>query len=413
MKKNNKKKSKTIKKIDKTLEKKNFSFNILEVVFIVVISIFFGIVVGFTLTYKRSPVSGEKLSKELQEFIAVYDNIKENYYDEVSDKKLLDAALDGMLSTLNDPNSVYMDDAATEEFNINVQGTYTGIGAGVQSVEGEHKVVEVYENSPAKKAGLKEEDIIIKVDGKDVTSLDSMGLANLVRGKNNTTVKITVLRNGKEKAISIKRQKVELDQVSSKIIEESNKKIGYLFIESFSSNIYKQIKEELTSLEKKNIDCLIIDLRENPGGYLAQAKKFLDLFFDKKTVLYQIDVKGKKTKYYATDNEKRTYPVVLLGNNSTASAAEVVISCFQDNYKKATYVGEITYGKGTVQKSINLPTGETVKYTTQKWLTSKGKWIDGEGLTPDVHVLLNKEYYDNPSDENDKQLKAAIEVLTK
>ena len=410
-----KKVDKKEKKVDKTIdyEKKNFSFNVLEVVFIVLISIFFGITVGFILTYKRNPMSGEKVSDELQEFIQVYDTIRNNYYNEISGKKLLNAAISGMVGTLDDSNSIFMDDEVASEFKESVQGSYVGIGAAIQTVDGQNQVVEVYENSAAEKAGLKVDDIIVKIDGKDVKDSSSDEKANVVKGEANTIVKITVLRNGKEKNLEIKRIKIELDYTYSKIIEKDNKKIGYLYIESFSANVYKQVKKELESLEKKKIDSLIIDLRDNPGGYLDQAKKVLDLFFDKKTVLYQIETKGKIKKYYASDNEKRTYPVVLLGSNSTASAAEVVISCFMENYKKATFVGEITFGKGTVQKSINLSTGASIKYTTEKWLTSKGEWIDKKGLTPDVHELQNKEYYDNPCDETDKQLKAALEVLTK
>ena len=402
------------KQQEKIIEKtdKNFSFNITEVVFIVLVSISFGIIVGFILTYKRSPILGEKVSDELQEFIQVYDNIRENYYDKIDDKKLLDSAISGMVGSLEDPNSVFIDESVSGEFNESISGYYVGIGASIQKVDDNIKVAEVYEDSAAEKAGLKKDDILLKVDGKDVTKLDVSSVAVLVKGKVNTTVKITISRKGKEKTIKIVRKKVEIDNVDSKIFEQNDKKVGYIFINSFPSNIYNQFKKELTSLEKKNIDSLIIDVRNNPGGHLSQVKKVLNLFFDKKTVLYQIENKGEKKKYYATNNTKRTYPIAVLGDAGSASASEILISCFKDNYKKATFIGETTYGKGTVQKSIELSTGASVKYTSQKWLTSKGKWIDGDGIEPDIKVYLNGEYYE-PGNENDKQIQKALEILTK
>lgn len=412
MKKNDKKKKKTTNK-KKIEEEKSFTFNGFEVCWMIILSICFGMIIGFLVTYRRNPMSGEEVSDELQEFIQVYDNIRENSYSDAKDKELLEAAISGMVGSLGDPYSVYMNEEATSEFNESIDGTYTGIGAAVQTVDGKNIIAQVYKGLAAEEAGLKVDDVVIKVDGKDVTEMNSTEISDLVRGKVNTKVKVTVLRKDKEKTFTIKRTKVELNYTHSRVIEKNDKKIGYLFIESFSSNIFKQVEKELKSLEEKNIDSLIIDLRENPGGYLAQARKVLDLFFDKKTVLYQIENNNGVKKYYASDSEKRTYPIVLLGSNSTASAAEVVISCFMDNYKKATYVGETTYGKGTVQRSILLSTGSSVKYTTQKWLTSKGKSIDKKGIQPDEVVLLNSEYYDNPCDETDKQLQAALDILAK
>lgn len=407
------KKSKKEKKKERSEKAdRNFSFNITEVVFIVLVSISFGIIVGFILTYKRSPILGEKVSDELNEFIQVYDNIRENYYGEVDDKKLIDSAISGMVGSLEDPNSTFIDESISDEFNESITGSYVGIGASIQQADDGIKVVEVFKDSPADKAGLKVDDIVVKVNGEDVTKLDVDSIADLVKGEANTTVKITILRKEKEKTLKITRKKIELESVSSKVFEKNDKKIGYIFIESFPSNVYNQFKKELTALENKKIDSLIIDVRNNPGGQLSQVKKVLDLFFDKKTVLYQIENKGEAKKYYATNNTKRTYPVAVLGDCGSASAAEILISCFKDNYKDATFIGETTYGKGTVQKSIELSTGSSVKYTSQKWLTSKGKWIDGEGIEPDIKVYLNGEYYE-PGNENDKQIIKALEILTK
>lgn len=164
-------------------------------------------------------------------------------------------------------------------------------------------------------------------------------------------------------------------------------------------------------MEKKKIDSLIIDLRDNPGGHLSQTRDILSMFFDKKTVLYELKNKDKVTKIYSSSNEKRSYPIVILVSGNSASASEVMSSCFKDNYKSVTIVGTTTYGKGTVQQTINLSSGTSFKYTTEKWLTSRGKSIDGVGLNPDVEVVLDQSYYSNPTYENDLQLQKAVEIL--
>ncbi len=395
-------------------DRNNVSFNMYEVVLIVFISIVFGVIVGFVLTYRRNPVSGKKISKDLQEFITVYDNIKDNYYAGVDGSKLLESAVSGMIGSLDDPYTTYLSGDSAEVFNESIQGYYVGIGASIKIEEdGGNTIAEVYENSNADKAGLQVGDKVIKVDDKDVTKLNSSELSKLVRGKSGTTVSITVLRNDLEKTFKIKRKIVYLQYASSKIFEKDNAKIGYLKITSFTSNIYEQVNKQILSLEKKGIDSLIIDVRNNPGGHLAQVSKILDLFFNKKTVLYQIETKNKKQKVYASTNDTRTYPVVILVNSASASASEILAACFKDNYKKVTIVGNTTYGKGTIQKSLNLSTGASIKYTSQKWLTPKGKWIDNKGVVPDQEVFLNGDYYDNPTDDTDTQLQKAIELLMK
>ena len=158
---------------------------------------------------------------------------------------------------------------------------------------------------------------------------------------------------------------------------------------------------------------MVIDVRGNPGGRLGEVSDIMDLFLDKKKVIYQIESKSKKDKIYTKDSTKRSYPVVVLVDYSSASASEILAASFQDNYKKATLVGTVTYGKGTIQKAVSLSSGATVKYTTQKWLTPKGVWINEVGLTPDVLLEIGDAYCNDPSDENDLQLQKAIEILNK
>ena len=271
--------------------------------------------------------------------------------------------------------------------------------------------MEIYKDSPASKAGLQVGDVIIAVDGVDVKGLYGDDLSSYIRGEIGTSVEITVLRNEEEFRYPVVRDTIDLPSVTKDIISYDGKKIGYLQISAFASNTYTQFKKALSKLEKKGIEALIIDVRDNPGGHLQQTSQILSLFFNKKTVLYQIESKGEKEKIYSSTNESRTYPIAILVNSISASASEILASCFQERYPKSILVGTNTYGKGTVQKSLSLKSGNTIKYTTEKWLTSKGKWIDNNGITPDIKIWQTEEYYDNPSYETDAILQEALKAL--
>lgn len=388
------------------------SFSIPEVIMLVIISILFGVVVGCILTYSKA-FTVENSSYE-SELLSTYQKIRDNYYDEVSEKELLNAAIDGMIGALNDPYSYYMDDSATESFNQKIDGSYVGIGTTVLHDEKiGNKVTDIFEGSPADKAGVKVGDIFLSIDGTDVRYMPLDEISNYMKGSVNTSSNFVFIRDDKNIEVTITRDVVDIPSVSSKIIEGNNKSLGYISIETFASNTYSQFKSNLTSLEKEKIDSLIIDVRNNPGGHLSQVEDILSLFFNKKTVLYQIETKGKTKKVYASSKKTRSYDVVVLINESSASASEILASCFQENYKKATIIGTSSYGKGTVQKSLELSTGSSLKYTTEKWLTSKGVWINDKGVVPDIVVEQGEEYIANPNDDNDLQLQKALEVLTK
>lgn len=384
------------------------AFSIWEVIVIIFISILFGIVIGFIITYGRSPFGEESNNSRLSEVITTYNNILDNYYNNASEDKLADGAIKGMIESLDDPHSVYMDKSTTDSFNETVDGSFIGIGVTVLYEEHYNRIIEVNENGPADKAGLKVDDIILEVGGKSAEAICGDDLASLIRGKKGTNVEILVERNGKQKKFTVKRDVIEVESVISTDFKRDGKKIGYLNITSFAANTAEQFSKKLKSLEKKKIDSLIIDVRDNPGGHLSQAKEILSKFFDKKTVLYRMKTKNKDEKVYSNSNEKRDYPVVILANNSSASASEVLVACFKENYKNSLIVGEKTYGKGTVQKSKALADGTSIKYTTQSWLTSKGRSINDVGIEPDVEVSQVAEYYKVPNYENDKQLQEAL-----
>lgn len=386
-------------------------FSIFEVIIIVFISIIFGIIVGYILTYSRTSKITD--DSQLSEIISTYNSIKEDYYEDVSSDTLVNAAVEGMVDSLDDPYSSFMDSSTTTSFSESVDGYFGGIGATVMYDEDSelNEIIELNEDGPADKAGLKVGDLIVSVDGKSVKGICGTSLTDKIRGEAGTKVKIKVKRNGVKKVFTITRENIEVDSVESEVFKENNKKIGYLDVDVIASNTYKQFSKKLNKLEKKNIDALIIDLRDNPGGHLSQTKDILSLFFNKKTVLYQIKDKNGKKKVYSISNGKRSYPIVILVNECSASAAEIMTSCFMENYDDVTVVGNVTYGKGTVQQSLKLSTGSSIKYTIQKWLTASGKSIDGEGITPDVVISQDSSYYENATYDNDSQLQKALELL--
>ena len=196
------------------------------------------------------------------------------------------------------------------------------------------------------------------------------------------------------------------------VIDKNDKKVGYISIDVFSSTTYKQFKKEYNSLVNKKIDSLIIDVRNNPGGQLDDVKEILQLLEKRDKVLYQIQTKNIKNKVYDGTKSYCNYKISILINKGSASASEILATSLKEN-NKAILVGKTTYGKGTVQKAYSLSSGATLKYTTQKWLTPKGNWINEKGITPDEEVDLSDEYKENPSDDTDNQLQKAIEVLTK
>lgn len=393
------------------IERKS-GFNIPEVIIIIIISMLFGVIIGGIITYNRKSIDNN-VSNELGEFVSTYNNIVENYYEEIDKDKLLDAAIEGMITSLGDEYSIYMDSSETESFNETVDGSYAGIGATVAHIDDKNQIVDMFDDSPAEKSGLKVGDIFQKIDNKDVSSMDINELTDLIKGEKGTTINVEVLRGDESINVNVTRDNIEIPSVSSEIYEVNEQKIGYIYVSTFAANTYSQFSKELKSLEKKNISSLIIDLRDNPGGHLNQATKILSLFLSKNKILYQLETKGVKEPIYSSSKEKRNYNVAVLINSNSASASEIVAACFKESYKNSVIVGVNSYGKGTVQQAYQLSNGSSLKFTVQKWLTPNGNWINGVGVTPDEIVELSLDYANNPVDENDNQLQKAIELLSK
>ena len=403
----------SIEKLSQSLDikinkKKNLpTFKTKEVVCLLLFTALIGLAMGGIVTY-NVVLKGEKVDDDLQEFIRNYDYIVDNYYGELDKTKLVDSAIAGMLSTL-DKNSAYVGGSDTN-FSIYLEGTYEGTGIQVFNDENNNIVIySVFEGTPASKAGLKAGDIIVKLNDKDTTNMSVSDFSDLVK-KQKDDFKLTYKRNDIEKTVNLKSDTVELRSVSSDVFEKNGKKIGYIRTTIFANNTDEQFKKELTRLENKKIDGLILDLRGNSGGHLVTAEQIISMFLDSSHPIYQIKSKENQSKFYSTGKETKNYKIAILIDGDSASASEVVTSALMEQYG-AKVVGEKSYGKGTVQELQTLPNGEQYKLTTKSWLTSKGKVIDGKGIEPDYKVSLDDKYVENPSFDNDDQLQKAIEVI--
>ena len=384
----------------------------------VVVIMFFSLGLGFfaCLSFVKIFNNGRSymaLSNDLSKFVDTYYAIKDNYYGELDNEKLVDSAIKGMISAVGDEYTSYSDTDDADNFKQTVSGIYEGIGCTVGvNLDNKIVVVDMFKDSPAEKAGLKVGDIIIKIDGEDFIGKSSTDMSNYVKSSKNSKVVLTIIRDEETMELDVERKKIEIPYVSGEVITKDDMKIGYIDISLFSSTIYDQFKRELEELEKENISGLVIDVRGNSGGYLSGVTDILNLFLKKGDVIYQLESGNKKQIKKDTTKEKRDYPVAVLVNGGSASASEILASAIKESYN-GFVVGTKTYGKGTVQQTTTLPDGSMVKYTVQKWLTPNGNWVNEVGVEPTDTVELDISYAENPTMENDNQLQKALELVTK
>ena len=387
-------------------------FNFSEVIIIMIIAIMFGFLLGNIVNFVVFSDSSSS-SDELNELVSTYDNIVNNYYEDVDKEELIDAGIQGMINYLDDPYATYFSGEASDNFNEELAGTYEGIGIEVMLKDGVVSVGNVFDNSPASKAGVKVGDIVTKVNDTDINGKSLTEVVNMISGNDSgKSSKLTVTRDRQELSFELSKDTIETPVVDSEIYESNNKKIGYIKIEIFNSNSYKQFNKILKKLEKNNIEGLVIDVRDNPGGYLSEVKNILSLFLNKKQVLYQLQTKNKTEKVYGTKKSvDRDYPVSVIINDESASASEILASAFKESYGSHV-VGINSYGKGTVQSASDLNSGDTIKYTVQKWLTPDGNWVNDKGVVPTDRVETVLQEGETLTYENDTMLQTAISVVS-
>jgi carboxyl-terminal processing protease len=343
---------------------------------------------------------------EFNKLYAAYDTLKENYFQELDDDKLVNGAINGMLDSLEDPYSDYMNVEEAEGFHQSISSSFEGIGAEIQEKDGHIMIVSPIKGSPAEKAGLKPNDVILSVDKKSLQGMSSTEAVLLIRGKKGTKVELTIQRPGVEEPLTVPiiRDTIPLQTVYSEMLDNGIAKVS---ITSFSENTSKELIENLNNLEKDGMKGLILDLRQNPGGLLDEAIRISSLFVPEGKVLFQVEDRNGNVKEYKSNNDSvQELPLVVIIDKGSASASEILAAAVKES-SNVPLVGEKSFGKGTVQTAQDLPDGSNIKYTTAKWLTPKGNWIHQKGIEPDFKVALPK-YASLTFIDPDKELSLSI-----
>ncbi len=392
---------------------------LIELMFVILVSTVVGMISGgaaiFTMLDVDQPtkVAEVNVSGDLSEVNSVYEDILDNYYRSVNKEELIKGAINGMMSVLGDPNSSYFDEQEASSFNDRLEGKYVGLGIEIMlDGDGRIIVVGIFEDTPASKANVKEGDYITKVDGKSIEGKTAEETAATIKRPAGKEAILTLERDGKEFTERVVSDYIVIKSVESKTMFSGSQKVGYIKLTIFASNTAEQFEEALKNLENQNIKSLIIDVRDNSGGYLTAVTDILEKFMEKKTIIYKTKDSTTINERLDTTDEKRNIKVVVLINESSASASEILAVSLSEKYN-AKLVGKKSFGKGTVQQVLSTSSGGLAKITIQEWLSPEGKQIDKVGVTPDYEIDLDPQKYDMNKPETDAQLQKALEVIVK
>ena len=353
----------------------------------------------------------DKLYEKIDLFSEVLEKIQNEYVEEIDQAEAMDSAINGLLQYL-DPYSSYMNQKTFEESQTETSGEFGGLGIEVSMEAGVVKVITPIDDTPASRAGVKAGDYIVKINGEQVRGKTLMEAVNLMRGPVGTSIEITIRRKSLKKAkiFKITREIIEIKSVISKLVDN---KVGYLRLRAFNENSSNQLKKEIAKIEKnKKLVGYILDLRNNPGGLLSQAIKISDFFLDDGEI---VSTKGRKNrenrKFFAKKGDKiNGKPLIVLINNGSASAAEIVAGALQDQ-KRAVLLGETTFGKGSVQSIIPLKNRGAIRLTVSKYYLPSGKSISDVGVVPDIKIEeVGEDFFINTITDN--QLNYAVKLLS-
>ena len=364
---------------------------------------------NLNLAYSKN---NEALYEKIDLFGEVLEKIKNDYVDDVDQADVMDSAINGVLQSL-DPYSAYMSPELFRNMQTDTKGEFGGLGIEIGMESGVVKVIAPIDGTPAAKAGIKAGDYIVKIDNEQVQGKSLMEAVKLMRGPIGTSIKLTVRRVGKKKAIEfdIKRQVIEVKSVDAKILGKKNE-IGYLRLKSFNENSDQQLLKNIEDFEKKNKPIgYIVDLRNNPGGLLTQAIAITDFFLNDGEI---VSTKGRNIsetrKFFARKGDKiKGKPIIVIVNNGSASASEIFAGALKD-HKRAIILGENTYGKGSVQSIIPLKNGGGMRLTISKYYLPSGKSISEVGVTPDIEVEEIDDSF-KINTKTDNQLQYALNLL--
>ena len=364
----------------------------------------------FLFIFEKSFSENNDIYKKIDLFGEVLEKINKEYVDEVDHSKSMDAAINGLLQSL-DPYSAYMTPESFEGMQTETSGKFGGLGIEVGMEAGVIKVISPIDNTPASKAGLKAGDYIVKINNEQVQGKSLMEAVDLMRGPVGSSIEITVRRRGVKKALifNITREIIQVQSVKSELIDNN---IGYIRLTSFNENSSDQIKEKVKKLNKnKNLKGYILDLRNNPGGLLSQAIKISDFFLENGEIVSTKSRQASENrKWFAKKGDLTNgKTLIILINYGSASASEIVAGALKD-HKRAILVGENSYGKGSVQSIIPLKNRGAIRLTIAKYYLPSGKSISKVGVTPDIEVVESSEDFKFNS-ETDNQLNFAIKLL--
>lgn len=355
-------------------------------------------------------VTGEAVNEDTVAKMKVIENVIDTYFykEDVDKDAMVDGIFKGMVESLGDPYSEYYSKEELESLYQDSFGVYYGVGAYVSldTTTGLAKVSGIIADSPAEEADLRAEDIIYKVDDVDVTGMSLQETVSLIKGDENTTVKLTLIRDGKEIEKEVTRRKVESPTVNFKMLDDG---MAYIQITEFDTVTVDQFTEAMAMTRGNDMKGLILDLRSNPGGNLSSVVSIAKQMLPKGLIVYTEDRDGNREEYSCDGSKELDVPMVVLVNGNSASASEILAGAIKD-YGIGTLVGTTTFGKGIVQRPIELSDGSAVKLTISSYYTPNGINIHGIGIKPDVECEFDSERY--YSDEAyDNQLEKAKEVL--
>ena len=391
--------------------KANKGFNLLSVIIIIcAVSLISALATGIIVTNSYKTSNGlnynELLNDEhLSEFLEVYASVSDNYYEDVDKDALIDTALNAMLDYLGDSYTTHLNSSETKALEERLAGSYKGIGIEIIGSE----IVGVTKDSPAAEAGLQVGDLLVSVDGTSVGDKSSSEISDLIKNSSNESVSLIINRAGTELTYDVAIADVATKAITYSLLENN---IGYLKMDIFSKTLSSQVDLALKDMESQGMQKLIMDLRDNTGGYLESAEDTASLFLEKGKLIYSLENNETKADYHDETSACKNYPIVILLNSNSASASEILAAALKDSYSgPILFVGETSYGKGLVQQTYDLSDGSMAKYTSARWLRPNGECINGKGLKPDYEVI-KAEMYDEAGNPIDNQLQRAIEVIS-
>ncbi|MCS7280830.1 MAG: S41 family peptidase [Desulfobacterota bacterium] len=385
-----------------------------------------GFILGAHGKRTERPAEKEEIYEYLKTFSHVIELVKKNYVEDVKDRDIVYSAIKGILGSL-DPHSAFLDPETYKEMQSETKGEFGGIGIEITIKDGLPTVITAIEDTPASKAGLQPGDHILRIDGKSTKNMGLMEVVRLIRGEKGKPVTLTIMREGftSPKDITIVRDIIRVKSVKHRLIE---KEYGYIKITQFQERTLEDLRKAINELTKSSggIKGLVLDLRNNPGGLLDQAVSVADEFL-KEGLIVSIEGRNRESKmrFFAEKEDAYLGPLVVLVNEGSASASEIVAGALQD-HKRAIIVGTKTFGKGSVQTIFPLGDGSAVKLTTAKYFTPKGRSIQKEGITPDITIEkdigrirsqdrkdkdVRRQEDDSKEDQEDFQLYMAMQIL--